>query len=385
MKKILIVNNNMHIGGIQKALLNLLNEAKGKFDITLLLFYKTGELLEYIPEEIKVIEGNKAIRIMGMTHSEAKNEGILTFLHRSFWTVMTRAFKIRFTFGILTHFCRLPKEYDCAVSFMQNGAESVFYGGCADFVLNSVKSKNKVCFIHCDFLNYGGNTRSNREQLKRFDKIAVVSDSVGEMVLKAVPSLKDKLYTVHNCINYGEIKKLKNAYEADVSGDAVKLFTAARLHREKGILRMLPILKNIKDKGVKFVWYIAGDGPDKNEIKRLKTMYELDSNIVLLGNLINPYPYFNKCDIVLVPSYDEAAPMVFSEAAACGTPVFTTDTTSAKEMVGSKKRGWVCQNSDIEIEKQLYNVLRNYNPCGKIMTDEDNAAAMLEFEKLADC
>ena len=40
MKKILIVNNNMHIGGIQKALLNLLDEIKGKYDVTLLLFCK---------------------------------------------------------------------------------------------------------------------------------------------------------------------------------------------------------------------------------------------------------------------------------------------------------------------------------------------------------
>ena len=56
MKKILIVNNNMNIGGIQKALLNLLCEIGKNYDVTLLLFCKTGGLADKIPESIKVIE-----------------------------------------------------------------------------------------------------------------------------------------------------------------------------------------------------------------------------------------------------------------------------------------------------------------------------------------
>lgn len=53
MKKLLIVNNNMHIGGVQKSLLNLLGEIHKDYDITLLLFYKGSRLLEEIPDDIK--------------------------------------------------------------------------------------------------------------------------------------------------------------------------------------------------------------------------------------------------------------------------------------------------------------------------------------------
>jgi len=42
MKRILIVNNNMHIGGVQKALVNLLYEIHNDYEITLLLFYAGG-------------------------------------------------------------------------------------------------------------------------------------------------------------------------------------------------------------------------------------------------------------------------------------------------------------------------------------------------------
>ena len=42
MKKILIVNNNLDMGGIQKSLVNLVKEVYKEYDITLLLFSKSG-------------------------------------------------------------------------------------------------------------------------------------------------------------------------------------------------------------------------------------------------------------------------------------------------------------------------------------------------------
>ena len=38
MKKLLIVNNNMQLGGVQKALISLLDEIKDQYNVTLFLF-----------------------------------------------------------------------------------------------------------------------------------------------------------------------------------------------------------------------------------------------------------------------------------------------------------------------------------------------------------
>ena len=72
--------------------------------------------------------------------------------------------------------------------------------------------------------------------------------------------------------------------------------------------------------------------------------------------------------------------MVFSEAEAVGTRVFTTDTTSAAEMVGDS--GWVCANSDEEIEKALADVLESYTKSKLPITKKDNRTAVEEFEKM---
>jgi len=44
-KKIIFVNDHLKSGGIAKALVNLINEIYTDYDITLLLFAKTGQYL----------------------------------------------------------------------------------------------------------------------------------------------------------------------------------------------------------------------------------------------------------------------------------------------------------------------------------------------------
>lgn len=382
MKKILIVNNNLHIGGIQKSLVNLLNEISDKYDVDLLLFYNAGELSESLPPNVNVISGGFLTKILGMTYAEAKNEGFFTCAARVFWTIMTRIFKIGFTFGAITKMSHIKGKYDAAVSFMQNGNERVFYGGCAEYVLNSVDSDLKICFIHCDFKNYGGNNCYNRRTLMKFDRIAAVSDSVGKNLLTAVPKLGGRVFTVRNCFDYDEMERKSMRYIPGYTEGIINIFLAARFHSEKGILRMIPIFDRIKHRGFEFVWRIAGDGPDRAQAENLIRQYKLEQNIVILGNLPNPYPYFKRSDIVLVPSYNEAAPMVYNEAAFFGTPVFTTDTTSAKEIIEKNGFGTVCENNDFDIEDRLCLEIQNFKPHKNKTVNFDNSAALSEFDEI---
>lgn len=64
-KKILIACNNLHVGGIQRSLINLLNEISNQYDVTLFLFYPQGEYT--IPKGVRVICGNRFTKIMGMS------------------------------------------------------------------------------------------------------------------------------------------------------------------------------------------------------------------------------------------------------------------------------------------------------------------------------
>lgn len=382
--KILFACNNLRIGGIQKALVNLLNEISDKHDVTLYLFYPSGDLQRDVPENVKLIYGNRFTKIMGMTQAEAKKSGKIIWLWRSFWVVVTRIFGIHFPFFAISRMQKLKGEYDVAISYMQNSRITMFYGGANEFVKNSVKAKQKISFVHCDFKNYYGNNWYNRGYYRHFDKIACVSDSCKAVFDGVCPQYREKTVSVHNCYDFENMAKLGGAYDAEYTEGAINIFSASRIDWEKGIFRMFPIFAEMRDKGIKFVWRIAGDGPQMQTAVSEIEKYGLADCVELLGMLENPYPYFVKSDLLLVPSYDEAAPMVFGEAAFFKLPIFTTDTTSANELVKAHGLGFVCENTDEAIKTDLEALLQNP---GRIAATAEkieisNEAALKEFENL---
>ena len=57
MKKLLFISKHMEIGGMERALLNLLNTlCKRHYKITLILEEKKGPLLEYLDPDVEVLE-----------------------------------------------------------------------------------------------------------------------------------------------------------------------------------------------------------------------------------------------------------------------------------------------------------------------------------------
>jgi glycosyltransferase involved in cell wall biosynthesis len=383
-KKILIANNNLHIGGIQKSLLNLLNEIKDDYDVTLYLSYFAGEWKNEIPDGVKVVTGNKYTQIMGMEFSEAKKSGFSALSKRVLYTVITKIFGFDMVYKHLSKKQTLDGHYDAAISFMQNSNGHYFYGGINYIVLGSVNASEKITFVHCDFENYDGNNEINRKQYREFDKIACVSDSTAKKFIHAVPDVENKVYTVYNCYNVDEIKELaKEEISEKFEKDRINIFSAARISPEKGISRMIPILKKLRDEGFRFAWYVAGkNGADYEKTKTLIKENGMEDCVFLLGSKKNPYPYFKEADLVLVPSYNEAAPMVFGEAEILGTKVLSTDTTSAKELVEDRNIGFVCENTEKGIYEKLKFLLENKELLAHYESKLDNNKAKEQFRAL---
>ena len=118
--KILIVNNNMHVGGIQNALINLLQELSknDSYDVTLCVLGNVGEQLDAVPSGIKLISGNRFTKILGLKQSEARQDGLFTWLWRTAFVVLTKMFGTKLTYGILSRMQKINEHYDAAVSFM---------------------------------------------------------------------------------------------------------------------------------------------------------------------------------------------------------------------------------------------------------------------------
>ena len=81
----------------------------------------------------------------------------------------------------------------------------------------------------------------------------------------------------------------------------------------------------------------------------------MDDLVTMLGEQSDPYKYLCRADWLLVPSFHEAAPMVFDEAILMGVKVITTNTASAVEMIDGE-HGIVCENSTEGILRTLMSI-----------------------------
>ena len=358
MKKIIIVNNNMKVGGVQKSLYNLLWSIDGKYDITLLLFRKTGAYLEKLPANVKVRECSSLFRYLGMNQKEYKGKP-LDMLIRGFLAAACRLFGRDFVMKLMLPSQKmLPEEYDCAISFLHNGRPKAFYGGAQDFVLHRIRAKKKVAFLHCDYAQCGANYSGNNRMIEKFDVVAACSEGCKKKFLECLPAVEEKCVVVRNCHRIEEICLLAKQDTVEYDNVHLHIVMVARLTHEKGIERGITTVAEAIGKGIPAMLHIVGGGPMEASLRGLAEQLAITQQVCFYGEQENPYRWIKNADLFLLTSFHEAAPMVIEEARILGVPVLTVETTSSYEMV-TGECGWVCENHQQALTDALVRCLEN--------------------------
>jgi len=387
MKKIIIVNNNMKVGGVQKSLCNLLwsLDGMGSYDVTLVLFSPVGEYMDRIPPNVKCIYVDSLFRYLGVSQGEMRGvdrvkRGALAAICRIFGR--PAAVKI-----MLLSQCKLQETYDCAIAFLHNGRKKSFFGGVQDFVLHCINADSKVTFLHDDYEKCGANHEINNRLMAQFDKIAACSDGCRGVFESLVPHLAYKCVTVRNCNNIGEIKSLAEEDPIIYDRDRINVIFAARFSPRKGVDRAIEAAAEMLKQGIPITLHILGSGIMETQLKDMVSKRGLQENVIFYGEQGNPYRYMKNADLFLLTSYHEAAPMVIDEAYILDLPILTTRTNSSDEMVTARDCGWVCENSQESLNQLLAEVLRDKNTLKEVKNRlhkqrKDNALALSQFSAL---
>jgi len=357
MKRILFVIGQLRVGGVSKALIELLRCIEGEYDISLLCFDHNGAFFSDIPQSVHILPENNLLTMTERSAKDMEAVGRKYAVLRSFFSLATKLMGKKYVAKFLRkRVGKIPGQYDMAIAYAHPMPNHMFCNLGAEVVLDCADAANKAVFIHCDFAVYGGNCRYNRKLLAKFDKVVGVSKSVGQRVKDCVPEVASKVYTVQNCHDFERIREMSNI-DPVIYTTGVSFITAARLSEEKGLLRCVPIFAKLKNENVDFEWHIVGGGMLEEPLKAAISEYGMEKHIFLEGQQTNPYRFMKNADYLLLPSFHEAAPMVFDEAAALGVPIISTRTLSADELVESRGIGVVCDNSDSGLEDAIRNAL----------------------------
>lgn len=359
MKKLLFVCNNMNMGGVQKSLCNLLWELEGLYDVTLVLFSQKGPLLKELPAYVKLLPVSGPFSLLGISQGECKGMP-LRWLLRGFFALITRLFGRNAAIALMYPFQRkVPGQYDCAIAYRHSEKIRSFYGGVNEFVLRKVRAGRKLAFVHCDYATSGASCAHNDRAYAQFDAIAACSAGCRDSFLQCLPRHMFRCFVVRNCSRFDVLRQMAVCNPISYEPGYIHLLTVARLSWNKGVHRVLPALAEALSQGIPVRYHVVGAGKERPALEAEAKKLGLADCVLFHGEQSNPYGYMAGADLLVIPSYHEAAPMVIDEALSLGLPVLSVETTSAYEMVAERGGGWVCPNESKALERCLLAVLKD--------------------------
>lgn len=117
--------------------------------------------------------------------------------------------------------------------------------------------------------------------------------------------------------------------EASIPGEdresAKILLVVSRLHPAKGIDILIEALAVLKSKGKEYQLWIAGDGPEKENLHAQAKDVGVAADIRWLGGVSELVPLYKKASLFILPSRMEGMPNALLEAMSCGLPVVTSN------------------------------------------------------------
>ena len=176
-----------------------------------------------------------------------------------------------------------------------------------------------------------------KKQYKKYSKIFAITRVMKEEFINKVGIDEKKVELVYNPIDLKLIEKkaenVEEKYENYLKQDY--FLQVSRLTQQKQPEHLVDIYYKLKQAGIKEKLYFIGDGEKKEIIKQKIKEYNLENDIILLGQIENPYPFFKNAKLFVHTAKYEGLPTVLLESLALGTPVVSYDCpTGPRDILG---------------------------------------------------
>lgn len=304
MKKILFVLSSLKTGGAEKVCIDILKNLENKFDFSLCLFEKKGELIKDIPAKVKIFNLRKKSR----------------------WSFVRLIWKLQ---RIIQQ-----EQPDVVVSFLWYSTFITEFS--RKLILK--KLNKKQYYVAYEPHNHLQDIRKTRfswikallikKVHKKMDLIVVDSYGVQKDISCNYGIGFEKLKVIYNPIDMQKVvvlsqKPVEKNIEAFLKEGKFIIAGFGRLIKRKGFNDLIRAFKKVRSsKNAKLL--IVGEGEERAKLEKLIIDLELKEHVLLTGYLENPYSVISRCDIFCFSSLWEGFGNVIVEVMACGVPVIAT-------------------------------------------------------------
>ena len=205
---------------------------------------------------------------------------------------------------------------------------------------------------------------------KKAKKIVANSSYTKELLIENLMINRKKIEIIHpgidvynKFINKDTLLKIKNI----IGNSSPVILTLARLEVRKGHKAILTALSELLEKYPNLLYIIAGDGPNKFNLKAQVRTLGLEKNIRFLGWITEPEKSVllkNVNIFVMTPHLEkesvEGFGMAFIDAAFHGVPVLGTNSGGISDAIVDGQTGLIAETSNqIDITNKIDQLLSN--------------------------
>lgn len=357
-KKIIFVTKALWIGGIETALVNLLKHFDyDKYEVTLLVLKAELDMLDQIYPKCRVLIADREntvtfsekYRYGRLFHLTEEPEQPSRFHKMMMWIVpVIRWIENRLYIRYIRKLMR-EEQFDTAVIYSDVAGETA---------VRAIKAKKYLMFYHHGEMRH---VYHDKVAYQRCNKIITVSDHQAEELREFVPEYSSKVTMINNLSDVTGIQeKSHEQISEEFRNDFFNIVTCGRISKEKGMdLAVWACYRLVTDGYEKIKWWIVGDGPAYEDVKRLVHKLKLETHVFMLGMKENPYPYIAKANLYVQPSRFEGCPMSILEAVILNKVVLSTNNKGAEEMLRNLKCGILCEIDGADIAKKIEILLSN--------------------------
>lgn len=340
-KKLIFITEALWIGGIESALVNLLNRIDyEKYDVTCLVLRGSLDLADRMPPECRLIVAD---RQQPVTFGEA-------YKYKRMYNLMEEpqhATKLRrFIWKALCAFLRAPEARLYAVYVKKQLGEEhfdtaiIYSDRVAETAVRAVNADKFLMFYH-----HGAMRREYHDTYgyKKAEKIIAVSELLAEKLKKYRPQYAEKIIAVNNLIDIERIKRMSTEEpETKFPKERFNIVSCGRLSEAKGMDIAASACGELVSAGFTNIrWWIVGGGPEEDALREQIAKLHLEEYVMLLGMRSNPYPYIRMADLYVQPSRFEGHCVTVMEARILAKPILATR-NAAREQINDGCDGMLC-------------------------------------------
>jgi len=179
-------------------------------------------------------------------------------------------------------------------------------------------------------------TRAIRQSLVRCGRAFAVSDYLRAEVLRKASLDVRTAYIGVDLQRIADIAPSTTVRRQVRDPDSAVLYVGG-LHRPKGVIELLHGFSHVCQKLPRAMLLVAGDGPDRNIVRKLIEDNDMKRNVTLLGSISHEETIsaMKASSLVVIPSLlPEAGSRAAVESLACGKPALGSNRGAIPEMLG---------------------------------------------------